>query len=222
MEFDKMIRNDLLLSAPPSKSDLVLVALVLLKRFHEGQKECTSRSIVVDTGSSRDRVKVSADHNNRVGVTLLGLADNVPGITILSDRVNQNGDGELLTSSKSLDVVSSYFVLDRSDGDNLSNVLSTESGESNVARDLVVQDDTNCAMCSGELQLISNCANTALDESNFASGIDALPLISKAARATRIVDRSINELGSDAVGNWSGGIVLEGDSVHVFTVGSSE
>lgn len=173
-----------LLGTPPDEANLVLEAAVLLEGSSNLEKSSGTAAVIVDTGSGLDRVQVSTKNNHVVRVTLLGFRDDVPGLALIPDGINEKVDLEGLASSQTRLPGGGILEGDETYGHQQAQVLSAEGSRANVlARGLVVQNNTNGARGLSELELIRNGADTTLHESKLASGINASPLISEAARA---------------------------------------
>lgn len=121
-------RKDSLFSTPPGESDLVLEALVLLERLGQDKESSGSATIVVDTSTGLDTVEMGTEEDDVVGVTLLGLGDDVPALPLLGNRVNKQVDIEGLASTETLLPVAAILEGNDTNGDQLANVIGAEGG----------------------------------------------------------------------------------------------
>lgn len=210
-----------LLSAPPDEADLVLEALVLLEGADDLEDGAGARAVIVDTRAGGDRVQVSTEDDDVVGVALLGLGNDVPGLTLLIDGVDEQLDRESLTSAEAGLPGLTDLKRDGANGGNEANVLEAESGASDGVTGLVVvEDDANGTLGSSKLQLLRDGTSTSLDEGELARSINALPLVSEAARTADVINRGVNELGGDTLSRGRG-VVGQSNDDNVLAIRTS-
>ena len=212
-----------LLGTPPGEADLVLEALVLLDGASQLEQSGAATAVIVDAGTLLNTVEVSTQDDDAVGVTLLGLGDDVPGLAVLGDGVNDEGDLEALASSDGLVPLVALLVGDDTDGGDQAVVLGAQGGGPDaVAGHVVDEDGTEGAEVLGEPELVGDGAGTTLDQGDLAGRVDALPLVSEAARAALVVNGNGDELASNTTGERGGVVVLKGDDTDVLAVGTGE
>lgn len=173
-----------LLSAPPDEADLVLETRVLLEGAGDLKESASTGAVVVNTGSSLDRIQVSTEDNDVVGVALLGLGDDVPGLALIPLGIDEESDLKGLAGLEALLPGGGNLERDKTNGHQQAQVLGAQGGRADVgARSLVVENDTNGTRSLGELELVRDGANTTLDERELAGGIDTFPLVGEASGA---------------------------------------
>lgn len=77
-------------------------------------------------------------------------------------------------------------------------------------------------MSPGQLELVGNSTHAAPHQSNLARRIDARPLVLEARGSSLVVDRRVDELGRDAAGQRRGRVVLKGNDIDIFALGSGD
>lgn len=209
-----------LLSTPPGETDLVLEALVLLDGASKLEEGSAAAAVVVDTGTLLDTVQVGTEDDDAVWVTLLGLGDDVPGLAVLGDGIDDEGDAEALASDDGSVPLVALLVGDDTDRGDGAVVISAEGGSTDaVAGHVVDEDSAHGTEVLGEAQLVGNGAGTTLDEGDLAGHVDALPLIGEAARAAHVVDGDGDELTRHTTGQGGGVVVLQGGDADVLAAG---
>lgn len=166
---------------------------------------------------------MGTQEDNVVRVALLGLRNDVPGLSRFENRVDKKGGLEIFTSLEALSPGRAVLESNDTDGNNVKDVLSTESRAADIlAWVLVHQNDASGTGDLGELELVRDGAGASLDEDELVLGIEAFPLVLEAARASLIIDRNGHEGSSDTIRGGSGGVVLESDDIDILAIRSSD
>jgi len=132
-----------LLSSPPSEADLVGEAIVLLDGAHDLEEGSGSTAVVVDSRTVEHTVEMGTEHDDVVGVALLGLGDDVPRLALIGDGVDDQVGREGLSSTEAGNPTLGNLQRNNTDWHELTNVLGAEGGGGNVSSgSLVVEDDT--------------------------------------------------------------------------------
>ena len=155
----------LLLAGPPGKAHAVVDAEVgeLGGNLEQGQ---AAGAVVVDTGAFGDRVAVAAEHDAVVGVTLLGLGDDVVGDDSLDNGVNIGRRVNLLAGLELGDVGRRLGARKTEGGDVVRGGRAESAGDGVV---LVVVDHGGDGAClAGILGLGAEGAGAAADEGDVA------------------------------------------------------
>lgn len=70
----------------------------------------------------------------------------------------------------------------------------------------------------GQLELVGNGTDASPHQSNLSRGLNSFPLVRETPRSPYIINRCVDELGSDAAGKRGGGVVLKSNDIYVFTL----
>ncbi|TKW49500.1 hypothetical protein CTA1_1340 [Colletotrichum tanaceti] len=241
-----------LLGAPPDEADLVLEAAVLLEGAGDLEQGRGAAAVVVDAGAGLDAVEVGAQHDDVVRVALLGLGDDVPRLALVPDGVDEEVHLERLAGGQARPPGGGVLEGHEAHGHQQAQVLGAQGGRANVAAGgLVVQDDADGAGRLGQLELVGDGADAALDEGELAGGVDALPLVGEAAGTyhtekrerkgsvtisshwkghkrivvcltSGIINGGVDERGRVAAGQGGRVVVLEAHDVDILAVGTGD
>ncbi|KAI6771560.1 hypothetical protein HG531_009185 [Fusarium graminearum] len=168
--------DTVLLCTPPTKANLE-VGREVLQSFGSLKNECCSGTIIIDTGSSLDRVEMSTEHDDILAITSLGLSKNVLCDSCF-DSLNDLRKGFDRLSSFELSLESfARRLVDESCG----NVIRANSGQSTCSQlglVRVVDDNDGRTGSSGGLDFASKCGlvrtKTAFNENDLSLHIQAL------------------------------------------------
>lgn len=70
----------------------------------------------------------------------------------------------------------------------------------------------------GQLELVCNRTDASPHQSNLSRCINIFPLVGETPTSPHIVNRCVDQLGSDAAGKRGGGVVLKSNDIYVFTL----
>lgn len=165
-----------LLGAPPPEPHLVLDVLVLDETLQDNEEGGGPAPVVIHPRTCLHTIQMGSQKDDVVGVSRLGLGDDVPGLTLLEDGVDEQRHSYLVAIREAFLPLGADLERDHGSGDDIEPVLRTQSGATVLGSGIfVVQDGGEGAVGSSELQLVGECTAPALDERNLVRRIDALP-----------------------------------------------
>lgn len=69
----------------------------------------------------------------------------------------------------------------------------------------------------GQLELVGDGTDASPYQGNLSRCLNSFPLVRETTRSPHVVNRRVNELGSDAARKRGGGVVLKRNDIYIFT-----
>lgn len=185
---------------------------------------------------------MSPEHNNTVWIAFFGISNDIPRLTILKERVNEEVHSDSLASCNSGSPGLGDIKSNHTNRHKKTDIFGAQSTSIGSSIRIVRENDPQSAAFFCQFDLVRDAADATFDKGNFSSYIKSDPLILEAPGTlvtyirvehvnngnvivmltSAVIDRNSGELRCDAVRYWGRMIVDKSVHFDILMIGSCQ